>query len=245
MRRPLLRPAAAPEGAERHDDREVRLLLRRLPQQGHRGLRVAADPEALSTILKLIRARLCEPEGLAELEDKIRSRIDALRREFGSDSRSLEQKLGDIDRRIQNYFNAIGEGLDAATCRAKIAELTTKKEELEREANLVRQEDFLRKALERNITELRRFAEVFADGFDDLPFERKRQVVLQFIEKIEVVERRRIRITFTVPFDSTGLRHLIDEVVVPHADTSESEAVKMPTILDGNDCAKGGVRVAI
>lgn len=56
---------------------------------------------------------MCELEGIAELEDKIRKPIDSLRRELGSDSRSLEQEFRDVDGRIRNYFDAIGE------CRAR------------------------------------------------------------------------------------------------------------------------------
>jgi site-specific DNA recombinase len=196
-------------------------------------------------VLKLLRARLCEPEALAELEEKVRKRIDGIRREYGSDSRVLDQKLADLERRIQNYYAAIGDGLDPAVCRAKIAELTAKKEELEREVALVQREDFLRKALERNLAEVRRFSAVFEDQFESLPFERKRQVVLHFVEKIEVVERRLIRITFQVPFDNTGLKHLVDDIVTPGADTPETETVKMPTIPDGSDSRNGGVRGAI
>ena len=153
--------------------------------------------------------------------------------------------LGDIDRRIQNYYAAIGDGLDPAVCRAKIAELTTKKEEIEREAALLKKEDFLRKALERNIAELRRFASLFDEHFEALSGELKREVVLHFIEKIEVVERRLIRITFTVPFDSSGLKHLADEIVMPGADTADEETVRLPELADRPNCRSGGARGAI
>jgi len=41
-------------------------------------------------VLKLVRARLCEPDSLAEFEERVRNRIDAIRREYGSDTRAIE-----------------------------------------------------------------------------------------------------------------------------------------------------------
>ncbi|MEQ1506101.1 MAG: recombinase family protein, partial [Myxococcota bacterium] len=193
-------------------------------------------------VLRLIRARLCEDDSLAEFEGRVRKRIDAIRHNYGADTRAVELKLGDIDRRIQNYYRAIGDGVDPAVCKAQIAELTTKKEEIEREATLLRKEDFLRRALERNIGELRRFAALFDEHFEAMTEQVKREVVLYFIEKIEVVERSSLLISFKVPFDSGGLKHLADEIVMPGADTAEAEAVKMPAIADSADCRSGGSR---
>jgi site-specific DNA recombinase len=196
-------------------------------------------------VLRLIRSRLCEESSLAEFEARVRKRIDAIRRDYGSDTRAVEVKLVDLERRIQNYYRAIGDGVDPLVCKAQIAELTAKKEQIEREAVLLRKEDFLRKALERNLGELRRFAGLFDEHFDAVPLEVKREVVLYFIEKIEVVERSRLRILFKVPFDGNGLKHLADELAMPSADTAGGETVKMPEVADSPNCGSGPGRVSV
>jgi DNA invertase Pin-like site-specific DNA recombinase len=166
-------------------------------------------------VLGIIKARVAEPDGLAELEQMVRSKIDAQRRAIGSDSRSVEGKLADIDRRIQNFVRAIGDGLDPAVCKAQIAELNAQKEQVEREASLLRREDHYRKAIERNLAELRRLSEVLKDRFDGMHAQARREVILHFIEKIEVKDRQTIEIHFKVPFNSAGVKHLVDEVASP------------------------------
>lgn len=171
------------------------------------------------TVLKIIRTRICEPDGLAELEDRVRARVEAERRALGNNSRVIEAKLADIDRRIDHYFRAIGEGLDPARCKAAVADLNREKETIEREAHLVRREDHYRKSIEKNLAELRRFAGLLADKFDGLPIQLQREIVLHFIEKIDVRDRRVLDIHFKVPFDPNGVKFLADEVAIPHAST--------------------------
>ncbi len=162
-------------------------------------------------VLDLIRSRLGTPAALAEFERKVRRKVEARRRTFGESSDAVTRKIAEVDRQIANYFRAIGEGLDPQICREHIDELNAKKAEMEREAEVVRTEDYYRLALERNLRDLRQFAEVYIREFDQLPFGVKRKVVLHFIESIEVVEHRLVRITMRVPFDNAGLKHLTDE----------------------------------
>jgi len=162
-------------------------------------------------VVDLIRSRLGTPEALAELERRVRQKVEARRRTYGESTEAVERKIAEVDRQIANYYRAIGEGLDPQVCREHIDELTEKKAELEGEAEVVRGEDYYQRALDRNLHSLRQFAEVYLQEFDQLPFGVRRKVVLHFIESIEVVEHRMVRITMRVPFDDAGLKHLTDE----------------------------------
>ena len=164
-------------------------------------------------VLDLLRHKLHEAGVVDELERLIRDRVEARRSTYGQDPKAVQRKLDEVDRRIANYYRAIGDGLDPSVCQQHIAELTTKKAQLEEEASVLLREDYYDRALEMNVAELRRFARAFNDEFDTLPFAAKRKAVLYFVERVEVVERKKVRVHFKVPFDNNGIKLLTDEVV--------------------------------
>ena len=104
-----------------------------------------------NVVLTAIQARLGTEGGLLEMERRIRDRIDSRRQVYGDDRRAIEQKLADADRRIANYFAAIGDGVDAKTCREHIAALTEKKARLEEEAAILQQQDYYEDAKDKNL----------------------------------------------------------------------------------------------
>lgn len=163
-------------------------------------------------VLTAIQARLGTKGGLLEMEQRIGERIEARRKVYGDSRRALDAKLADCDRRIANYFAAIGDGVDAKTCREHIAALSEKKERLEVEAELLRDQDYYEGAKEKNLALLRQFAASFEDGFDRLPFSARRQVVLYFIKGIVVTERKTLDVTLRVPIDNAGIKLLTDEL---------------------------------
>ena len=163
-------------------------------------------------VLDILRARLCSPEALAELEERVRARIEERRRTYGRGPKAIEQRIHDIERRIQNYYRAIGDGLDTEVCRQHIEELTASKATLEEEAGLLAREDYYTRALQLNLDELRRFAKAFEDGFDSAPFGVRRQLILYFIDEIVVVDHQLLRITFKIPFDNNGVKLLADQI---------------------------------
>jgi hypothetical protein len=126
-------------------------------------------------IVEIIRREICSPERIAALQELVRKKIEARRSRYGKDPRELDRKMADIDRRIQNYFRAIGDGVDAKTCKEHIARLEADKAEVEEEAELLRQDDYYRRALELNLTELERFAAAFKDDFRELPMATQRR----------------------------------------------------------------------
>jgi len=163
-------------------------------------------------VLTAIQARLGTKGGLLEMEQRIAERIEARRKVYGDSRRSLDQKVADCDRRIANYFQAIGDGVDAKTCREHIAALAEKKARLEAEAAILQDQDYYEAAKEKNLRLLRQFAAKFEDGFDQLAFGVRRQVVLYFIKSIEVVDRRSLNVTLRVPIDNAGIKLLTDEL---------------------------------
>jgi len=188
-------------------------------------------------VLDLLRQRICSADAQDRLEARVRARIEARRRSYGVDPKAIAQKLADLQRRIDNYYRAIGDGMDPQVCQQHIAELTTKKEAVEQEAGVLRQEDYYERALEKNLTELRRFTEMFATKFDKLPFDTRRQIVLHFVDHIDVVDHELIRIYFQVPFDNNGIRLLTDE----GQDAATAEGGNLVRIADqscvSSDCA--------
>ena len=167
---------------------------------------------AENLVMATIRARLCSDGGLDELEARVRERIEARRKVYGHDGKAVNAKLTDLERRIANYYRAIGDGLDPVICQQHIAELTQKKDQLAEEAAVLEQQDYYDRAREKNLAALRRFAALLQEGGDDLPFAIKRQVVLEFIKRVDVVDRERLVVTMKVPLDNGGIKLLTDEL---------------------------------
>ena len=158
-------------------------------------------------IVELVRREICSPDRLAALQGLVQTKIEARRNRYGQNPREL-------DRRIKNYYRTIGDGLDAKTCREHIGRLEAEKEEVQEEAELLRQDDYYRHALQRNLEELERFAVVFKDDFRTLPMATQRRVLLHFIDEFRVVDHEVIRVALKVPFDDSGVRHLTDEILI-------------------------------
>ncbi len=188
-------------------------------------------------VLDLLRERICSADAQARLEAKVQERIGARRQSYGADPEAVAQKLADLQRRIDNYYRAIGEGMDPQVCQQHIAELTAKKEVIDHDASVLRQEDYYVKALEKNLAELRRLTAAFQSGFDDLPFTTRRQIILYFVRSIEVLDRDRVRIRFQIPFDNNGIRLLTDEVTGKGGEGDDGVGVNAYYPVISSDCA--------
>lgn len=164
-----------------------------------------------NTVLAAIRTRFAAPDAVGELERALRESTDALQKSYACDSKQLEAKLADIDRRIGNFVRAIGEGADPAMCQAQIAELNGRKAEVERQASVARRGEFAQRVMERNLAALRRITSAVQGDFASLPFETQRQVVLKFVAAASV-NRERLRLELHIPFDGGGVTKLADEL---------------------------------
>ena len=161
-------------------------------------------------VLDAIRARLCDDEAWAELRGALNDSIEERRRRFGSDPAGADAVLREIDRKIENYYRAIAEGLDPATCKRLVAELHDKRKGVEEEAAILAREDYFTRAMETNVKALERFRRLFQEGFEDMPFGVRRQAILYFVDALRVRERREVVIHLKVQLDTLGLQHLND-----------------------------------
>lgn len=168
-----------------------------------------------SVVLEFIRRKLCHPTALIDLERRVAEKIKSRQSQFDEDARNLDRRVQEIDRRMQNYIRAIGDGIDPAECRQQIAELKARKVKLESDVALSQQEDYHSRALSRNVQAIREFAAKFEQNFDQLSFASRRQIVLQFVDHIEVVDRRIFRVFLKVPFSSGGVNLLPEEPAQP------------------------------
>ncbi len=162
-------------------------------------------------VLGLIRDRLCSVEVLEELGQRIRKKIEEQRRKYAIDPRVLARQVADLNRQVDNYYRAIGSGMDPVICQGHIDELSAKREQVQQEAATLAASDYYERALERHLQSLRDFAADFEERFTTLPFEAQRRIVLKFIEGMEVVDRRELRIRLRVPADDDGLHELLGE----------------------------------
>lgn len=162
-----------------------------------------------SRVVDQLRERLCTTEGRAAIHAAVAEHIESRRRAFTTDRASLQRLIVDCERRIQNFYRAIGDGLEPAVCRQHIAELTEKKGKLEDELELLAQEDIYGRALGRNQALLDDFTNTFTAVFDKLPLHRRREILFRFVTIIEVHEHRLVRVHYRVPFDTSGLKTLL------------------------------------
>ena len=161
-------------------------------------------------VLGALRARVCEPASLAEIQGLLRDLLEKEQSRYTKDAGTLKRRIADVDASIERYWRAIGAGSDLAMCQRLIQELTEKKAELVREAEAIQADDYMPIILARNAELLGRFAETFGPRFDAMPPTLKQQAVRHFVERIEVVEHQKVRVHLIMPFDHGGLRALVD-----------------------------------
>ncbi|MCB9765598.1 MAG: recombinase family protein [Alphaproteobacteria bacterium] len=150
-------------------------------------------------VLDAVQARLATPRALAALEADVLGRIEAREQTYGLDGEQTRRQIEDIDRRIANFYRAIGAGLDPLLCQQNVAELQGERARVEAEAALAREADHYRDAQRRSALWLEGLATDFAQRFGALPFATRRRVVMHLVDRIEVVERRWVDVYLRTP----------------------------------------------
>jgi len=158
---------------------------------------------------RLIREQLFAPGRLDRIEKLVKEELEERRAAFFRSNQGVDAKLATIDRKIQNLYDAIADGLNPQTCKAKIQDLEREKASLQAQAEMMRREDFYKVAIETNLHVAREVATRFDAELDELPFERARQVVLHFIDRVTIIDRRIARFRLKVPLDPDGLKRLL------------------------------------
>lgn len=165
---------------------------------------------AESSVLDLIRAKLCDPASLAELERLVAERIEERHRRYGQDTTTVTRRIAENQRQIDNLYKAVGMGMDAAGAIPLINELKAKKAELEQEATILAQGNYYADALNTNVELLRRLSETFRETFDELSFEVRRQIILLFVKEIRLVDRKELHVHLRIPFNNRGLKAILE-----------------------------------
>jgi site-specific DNA recombinase len=155
-------------------------------------------------VVDALAREIFAPKRLAWVRDAVAQKIEAQRRLHRQDRSVVDRRLGAIERAVENYYAAIGTGLDAVVCRAHIAELETERKQLEEEAARLQQDDYWEQAQAANLEQIDRFATAFASGFRDLPFGEQRKLVLAFVDGATVVDREFVRLALKVPTENHG-----------------------------------------
>lgn len=160
-------------------------------------------------VLNALRDHLCTDAARAELRARVTAFLQERRRAFAKDGRALAREIAECETGIQNYYRAIATGLDPNLCKQLVDELTERRTRLEREAELLTQEDIYERVIQRNVDAVERFASQFRDGFRKLPFGTQREIIKRFVTSIEVQEHRQVEVTIRVPMDTSGLDILL------------------------------------
>jgi DNA invertase Pin-like site-specific DNA recombinase len=189
-------------------------------------------------IVNLVRREVFSTERFDVLRRLMASKVETRRKTYCKNPRELERKIADFERRIENFYQAIGDGLDPKPCKEKIAFLESKKSEVEAEARRLQQEDYYDRLAELNIKELERLASAFENKFEEMPQAAKRNILLHFVSEIRVVEHKRVLVSLRVPFNENGLRHLTDEFELPSQGKDDSEARSTLTTLNKREYRK-------
>ncbi len=187
-------------------------------------------------VLDEIRKQVCTSEAQKRLQAIVAARIEAARSRVGKDARALQSEIDRLDKRIENYYRAIGDGMAADECRRFIQEATDQKQQLLRESEELRRDDRLATLLERNGTLLASFGDAFDKGFQQLPFGAQRQIILQLVERIDVIQHEIVRVHLRVPFDNQGLRVLSD----PEAAAALREGDAQQLVEAGGSVGRNG-----
>jgi len=138
----------------------------------------------------------------SECEARLKSR----KSRFGKDSEFIKRRLGSIDKKIENYYHAIGEGLNPAKCKEIIASLEQEKEELQAEIHKIENDEGLKKVLKEGFEIIKSKAMAVSEGFENRPFEDQRTLIEMFVKKIEIIDRAVARVYFKVPFEDNFTR---------------------------------------
>ena len=178
-------------------------------------------------VFKALRRTITSPEALTDLERRVREKLEARRKELGQDPKAAQRKLAEVERRIQHYYRAIGDGLDPDICKQHIRRLGEQKTQLALEAESLQREDYIGAAMQRTLSEVNTFTTMFEKSFRDLPFPVQRKIVMHFVERVEIIDRKVFRVIVWIPINERGSSIFDEEAGDPPCDEAPGE-------VDGN-----------
>lgn len=186
-------------------------------------------------VFKALRRTITSPEALTDLERRVREKLEARRKDLGQDPKAAQRKLAEVERRIQHYYRAIGDGLDPDICKQHIRRLGEQKTQLALEAESLQREDYIGAAMQHTLSEVNTFATMFEKSFRDLPFPVQRKIVTHFVERVEIIDRKIFRVIVRVPIDERGSWIFDEENGDPPCDDEPGE-------VEGRADSEGAVK---
>ena len=152
-----------------------------------------------NVVLNLIKSEITSEKRLSDIEMAVRKRLSELQCNQDETQKPLKDRLNEIELGIERYYDAISTGLDPDVCKNKIDGLQQKKALLERDLHGKESSLKVAELFENDMRILRRLIKNFNKEFLKLPFEKRRMIVLHFIERIDIIDYSIARITLQVP----------------------------------------------
>ena len=156
------------------------------------------------SIVKLIKKEIARPARLKEVEDAVKARLKQLQSARNDTEKRYQERLTEIIDSIERYYDAIATGLDPDVCKRKIAELQQQKSLLEGELKDKAAGLRAAEAFENDMIIIRKLAHNFEKEFDELPFDKRRMLVLHFIERIDIIDHSVAQVILRIPKLTSG-----------------------------------------
>jgi len=158
------------------------------------------DQEFLEdSVVKLIKNEIARPGRLREIEAAVISRLKQTEGKRDEMEDRYRVRLAEILQSIERYYDAIATGLDPDVCKQKIEELQQQKTVLETDLRSRDAGVRAMQALENDMTLIRKMANNFMGEFGKLSFEKRRMLILHFVERIDILDHSVARIFLRIP----------------------------------------------
>jgi len=158
------------------------------------------------TVMKLIKNEIARPNRLKAIEEKVKARLSELQRDLDDADKESADKIRELDESIDNYYNAIGAGMNPEVCKAKIDELQAQKAILVKDLKNKEMNIRVAEAFENDMVFIRKLARNFDREVKDLPFEKRRMIVLHFVERIDIIDHSVARVILRIPKLTPGTK---------------------------------------
>lgn len=151
------------------------------------------------SVVKLIKNEIARPTRLREIEAAIVDRLKQNESERSEIEVQYRTRQTEIAQSIDRFYDAIATGLDPDVCKRKIEELQQQKAVLDGElANGLAGHKAI-EALENDMMLVRSLAHNFMKEFEKLPFEKRRMLVLHFVERVDIIDHSVARVFLRIP----------------------------------------------
>jgi len=157
-------------------------------------------------VIKLIKNEIARPKRLREIEEKVKSRLSELQYELDKADKESAGKIKEIEESIENYYNAIGAGMSPNVCKSKIDELQAQKALLVKGLKNKEVNFQVAEAFENDMIFIRKLARNFDKEIKKLPFEKRRMIVLHFVDRIDIIDHSVARVILRIPKLTVGTK---------------------------------------